>query len=91
MGVFHNGLCLVIKNGTYKYIDKEGHTKDYSWTNGNGGNGGNGGWGNGGNGEEEEGWGEEGWAPARNRQHADRIIEIMKTTPYGPRFANMAK
>ena len=33
-GNFHNGLCLVCKNGTYKYIDKEGEAKDYTWTAG---------------------------------------------------------
>lgn len=31
-GNFHNGLCLVCKNGTYKYIDKEGEAKDYTWS-----------------------------------------------------------
>lgn len=37
MGNYHNGLCLVFKNGTYKYIDKNGDAKDYTWSPDTGG------------------------------------------------------
>ena len=35
-GNYHNGLCMVLKGGNFKYINKEGEAVDYTWTVGGG-------------------------------------------------------